>query len=108
MARIVYRYGDGTTRAVERATPASVMRAAVEAGISGIVGECGGQTMCATCHVYVADGYLDRLPAIGDDEEEMLGCTASPRDDARSRLGCQIVVGSGLDEIEVEVPETQI
>ncbi|MEV7008848.1 2Fe-2S iron-sulfur cluster-binding protein [Streptosporangium sp. NPDC051022] len=108
MAKIVYRYGDGTRRVVERDTPASVMRAAVEAGVPGIVGECGGQTMCATCHVYVDDGYVDRLPAVGDDEEEMLECTAAPRDAARSRLSCQIVVGAGLDEIEVDVPDTQI
>ncbi|MEV7907715.1 2Fe-2S iron-sulfur cluster-binding protein [Streptomyces anulatus] len=108
MAKIVYRYGDGERRAVERGTPASVMRAAVEAGVPGIIGECGGQTMCATCHVYVDDAYLGRLPGIGDEEEEMLECTAAPRDAGRSRLSCQIVVGAGLDEIEVDVPDTQI
>jgi len=35
------------------------------------VGECGGQAMCATCHVNVRPEYLDSLPQIGDDEVDL-------------------------------------
>lgn len=86
----------------------SVMRAAVGNGVRGIVGECGGQAMCATCHVYVHDGYLAALPAMSEDEEEMLECVAAPRDAERSRLGCQLVVGDDLAEIAVDVPPSQV
>jgi 2Fe-2S ferredoxin len=109
MAKIIYLNASGTPQTVDQDAPVTVMRAAIENGIDGIVGECGGQAMCATCHVYVDDRYLDRLVPIGDDEAEMLDCTAADRDDVRSRLGCQILVGgAGLDEIVVTLPSTQV
>lgn len=86
----------------------SLMRAAVHNGVPGIVGECGGQAMCATCHVYVREPYLDALGSISEDEDEMLDCAVSPRDHARSRLACQIAVGPDVDQIEVDVPESQV
>lgn len=68
----------------------SEMKGAVTKGVAGIVGECGGQAMCATCHVYVRPEYFGGLPETGADEEEMLHCTAAPRDTERIRLGCQL------------------
>lgn len=100
---------DGTTSDVfDVDAGTSLMRAAVQNGVPGIVGECGGQAMCATCHVYVREPYLDALPPMSEDEDEMLDCTVAPRDDARSRLGCQIVVGPDLDGLEVDVPPSQV
>lgn len=77
-------------------------------GIDGIVGECGGQAMCATCHVYVHSEFVDELPEPNDDEEEMLEETAAPRDEERSRLGCQLKMGTRIPSIVVDVPETQV
>ncbi|WP_434620238.1 2Fe-2S iron-sulfur cluster-binding protein [Arthrobacter sp. A5] len=108
MAKLSFHHTDGAVDVLEVDTGTSVMRAAVTNGVRGIVGECGGQAMCATCHVYVRPGYLDDLPGIGDDEEEMLDCTADPRDADRSRLGCQLKLGSGLDELEVDIPGSQV
>jgi 2Fe-2S ferredoxin len=102
---------DGATEVVTADSGSNVMRAAVQNGVAGIVGECGGQAMCATCHVYVREPYLGSLPGISEDEEEMLDCTAAPRDERRSRLGCQLRLGAGadgLEEVEVDVPPTQI
>jgi 2Fe-2S ferredoxin len=104
MAKIRFHQADGTTVAIEAADGISVMRAATSAGIAGILGECGGNLICATCHVYVDDAYLDGLPPISAAEEEMLDCTAEPRDDRRSRLSCQLEAGSAFDEIHVTVP----
>jgi len=81
----------------------TLMRAAVGHGVAGIIGECGGQAMCATCHVYVHEPFLASLPPIEEDEDEMLDCTTAPRDSSRSRLGCQLTVGE-VDDIEVDVP----
>lgn len=108
MPTVTYHHADGATDVLSPPTGSSVMRAAVQAGVRGIVGECGGQAMCATCHVYVRPEWLDRLPEIGDEEDEMLECTATPRDPERSRLGCQLVLGADLDEIEVDVPDSQV
>ncbi|HWH25598.1 MAG TPA: 2Fe-2S iron-sulfur cluster-binding protein [Pseudolysinimonas sp.] len=107
MSNITYHYADGTEKTVEVADGVSVMRAALSEGVPGIIGECGGQAMCATCHVLVRPEYLDALPPVSEDEDEMLDCTAVPRDDERSRLGCQIHVGAELPHIDVDVPERQ-
>ena len=107
MPRLIF-HRDGATEVFTADTGSNVMRAAVQSGVTGIVGECGGQAMCATCHVYVRERYLDSLPEIGEDEQEMLECTAAPRDERRSRLGCQLTLGGDIEEVEVDVPQTQI
>lgn len=108
MSSITFHQPDGTSQVLALEEPDHIMQAALKNSVPGIVGECGGQAMCATCHVYVREEYLDALPEIGEDEEEMLEVTASERDIKRSRLGCQIEVGvSGLKTIEVDVPEEQ-
>lgn len=107
MAKVSFYQNDGSVDVVDVEPSVSIMRAAVVNGVPGIVGECGGQAMCATCHVYVREEYLDGLPAIGEDEEEMLDCTAEPRDLTRSRLGCQLKAGEAFEDIEVDLPESQ-
>ena len=107
MPTITYLQPDGaeTTHDVDPST--SVMRAAVNAGIPGIVGECGGQAMCATCHVYVEPDQLHRTPPQSDDEKAMLEFTASERK-PNSRLSCQLVATPEFDGLVVYLPETQV
>jgi 2Fe-2S ferredoxin len=104
MASITFLHADGTSATVEALDGMSVMRAAITNDVDGIVGECGGQAMCATCHVYVQAG--PGLPPVGDDEEEMLECTATARE-ANSRLGCQLKAGRDFESLTVRVPERQ-
>jgi ferredoxin, 2Fe-2S len=104
MSHIIYHHTDGSVDDVEVADGTTVMRAAVSNGVRGIVGECGGVLMCSTCHVYVRNADQAHLPDISDDEGEMLECTASPRDDDRSRLGCQLKAGDHFEVLEVDVP----
>jgi ferredoxin, 2Fe-2S len=107
MAKISFHHSDGNVDVLDVDPGTSIMRAAVTNGVDGIIGECGGQAMCATCHVYVRPEFADRLPQIGDDEEEMLECTTAERT-AHSRLGCQVSVDAGLDGIVVDVPADQV
>jgi len=107
MPTIFYIDPDGTKHEVDVQAGKRVMQSALAAGIDGIVGECGGQAMCATCHVYVDSGWSDKLPAISDDEDEMLDDTVSPRL-AESRLSCQIPVTDELDGLIVRLPEEQV
>lgn len=107
MPIITFHHSAGSTDVVTADAGTTLMRAAVSNGVDGIIGECGGQAMCATCHVYVRPGVENALPPIGEDEDEMLDCTTAERTD-RSRLGCQIKVGSPLDNIEVDVPFGQV
>src|SRR3954451_10207293 len=106
MPKITYRLTDGTELILDIEEGVSVMRAALENDVPGIIGECGGQAMCATCHVYVSDA--DGLQPIQDDEDEMLECTAAPRDPDRSRLGCQLKGGVHFETLYVAIPATQV
>lgn len=96
---------DGVDAQVEIDDGISVMEGAVQAGIEGIDADCGGQLSCATCHVYVSEDWLDRVPPMSEDEDALLDFAADRR--ATSRLCCQLIVGPDLAGLEVHVPETQ-
>lgn len=106
MTRVEYRSADGTESAIEVPAGTTVMQAAVSNGIRGIVGECGGQLMCATCHVYIEDSDGE-LPAQSQDERDMLELAAAPVNE-RSRLSCQLVMDDAIIGLRVCLPETQV
>ncbi len=64
-----------------------------------IKAECGGACACATCHVYVADSWLDRLPEKSEEEEAMLDDAYAVED--HSRLSCQIILNQTLEGLDV-------
>ena len=70
---------DGTAVPLQVPEGHSVMQAAVSVGLRGIVGECGGSAMCATCHVYVDPAWADKVQPALPNELEMLECTSSER-----------------------------
>lgn len=107
MPKIIYRQRDGSSRTIDVPIGLSVMQGAVSNGVDGIVAECGGSAMCATCHVYVEGGPVERLLPVNPVEDEMLESAASERK-ANSRLGCQIKVTPELDGLVFEVPERQV
>ena len=107
MPSITYVHPDGAREVLDVPVGTSVMRAAILNGVDGIVAECGGEMMCATCHVYVEEPHLDRAPSQSDDERAMLEFTASERR-PNSRLSCQLVVTPEMDGLVVHLPETQV
>lgn len=104
--KIVYVLSGETETTVDVTAGTTVMQAALDAGVPGIVAECGGGAMCATCHVYVAPEDAARFGPVGEDEDEMLDCTATPRTE-HSRLSCQLVADDDADTVRVTVPERQ-
>jgi ferredoxin len=92
---------DGSIRSVEAAPGQSLKDALKHAEIDGILGLCGGFAACGTCHVRVAQAWLDRLPPTGADEDELLGF--SDWREPNSRLACQIPFTEALDGIAVTV-----
>ncbi|MET0270186.1 MAG: 2Fe-2S iron-sulfur cluster-binding protein [Sphingomonas sp.] len=106
MAAVTYIEANGASHDVALADGESVMRGALDNGIDGIVGECGGGLACATCHCYVDEAWADRLPAPSRDEQDMLESTSSERRPT-SRLSCQIVVDESLSGLVVHLPESQ-
>ena len=107
MPKITYVHPDGAREDLEVAEGTSLMQAATAQGIEGIVAECGGNCMCATCHVYVGPEGLAALPAMSPDEDALLEGTAAERR-PNSRLSCQITVTQALDGLVVNLPERQV
>ena len=107
MPTINFIHPDGRAEPVEAETGDSAMRAAIVHGLDGIVGECGGSAVCATCHVYVDDDWIGRLAAVGDDEDALLDGAACERQ-ANSRLSCQIKITPDLDGLVLRLPERQV
>lgn len=106
MAKIKYVGTDGTERVVDGQPGQSVMLTAVKNGVPGIVGECGGNASCATCHVYVRPEFMAAVGPANDFEQDMLDLAVSdPRDN--SRLSCQIRITDELDGLTVDLPEGQ-
>lgn len=97
-------FGQATT--IEAAPGDTLMAAAVRHGVPGIVGECGGNASCATCHVYVDEGDRVRVGPPNDLEDDLLDLGVSDRRPS-SRLSCQIVLTGELDRLVVRTPESQ-
>jgi 2Fe-2S ferredoxin len=103
--QVVFIAADGSRTVVKVTDPSSLMRAAVDAGVPGIVAECGGSCSCGTCHVYVDSTWQAKLPSPGPSEASMLQAINHFR--PNSRLSCQIELNGDLDGITIEVPESQ-
>lgn len=81
----------------------SVMEAVRDAGLDGLVALCGGVCSCATCHVYVDTFFLESLPPLSNDEDDLLGSTTCRREN--SRLSCQIRMQEGLSGLRVTIAD---
>ncbi len=97
--------GEKTTAQAEAGD--NIMETAIENDIEGIVAECGGSMMCATCHVYVDEAYADKLPERTEAETEMLECAATECK-SNSRLSCQVEITPEMEGMIIHLPEAQI
>jgi 2Fe-2S ferredoxin len=98
------RLPDGTSQALEALDGWRVMEVIRDWGVP-IKAECGGACACATCHVWVGEEWIGKLPAPSDEELQMLD--GAFHVDERSRLCCQIIMHENLDGLEVELaPES--
>jgi 2Fe-2S ferredoxin len=82
-----------------------VMETALRNNVPGIDAECGGACACATCHVYVADDWIDVVGKAQDMEQDMLDFASDVREN--SRLSCQIKIAPNLDGLVVSTPAQQ-
>ncbi len=105
MPKITYIQPTGEQQTVDAGVGVTVMEAAKLNMVEGIEAECGGACACATCHVYVAQEWLERTGKPSEMEEDMLDFAFDVRD--TSRLSCQIKVVDELDGLIVSVPEKQ-
>lgn len=92
---------DGNERLLEGEAGLSVMEVIRDNGIDEVLALCGGCCSCATCHVHVDESWLDALPPMSADEDDLLD--SSDHRSAGSRLSCQIQFGAELDGLRVTV-----
>jgi 2Fe-2S ferredoxin len=107
MPTITYLETGGAHRSVSAIDGSTVMATAVQQGVHGIIGDCGGSLACASCHVYVEPPWAAVVGPAGDMEAEMLeGALAEVRPE--SRLSCQLTVSADLDGLVVRVAPEQM
>ena len=101
MPTIVVTTRDGRTVDLTVSPGISVMEAIRNAGLDGLLALCGGSCACATCHVYVDNEFLDRLPPQSNEEDDLLSTSSHRR--ANSRLSCQLPVDPSLERVCVTI-----
>jgi ferredoxin, 2Fe-2S len=102
MTTIVFIQPDGSELKVPGRIGDSVMQSAVNAQVPGILGDCGGNCSCATCHAYIGDAWKDRLPVPAAHEADLLACVAHQQ--SSSRLTCEIIITPELDGLQLYLP----
>ena len=105
MPKITYITHDKQSHTVEVQNGLTVMEGAVQNDIPGIDADCGGGMACATCHVYVEEKWLNKLPKAEEAEEDMIDMAFEPK--KNSRLSCQLIITDDLDGLIVTTPKQQ-
>ena len=105
MPKITYIDYQGNSKTINVDNGLTVMEGAIQNDIPGIDADCGGSMACATCHVYVKDEWLNKIPKAEDGEIDMIDMAFEPN--KNSRLSCQITVIEELDGLVVTTPEKQ-
>ena len=105
MPKITYKDNQGNSKTIEVQNGLSVMEGAIQNNVPGIDADCGGSMACATCHVYVEEKWLDKLPKADDGEIDMIDMAVEPK--KNSRLSCQLIVSDELNGLIVTTPAKQ-
>ena len=105
MPKITYIDHQDNSKTIEVENGLTVMEGAIQNNIVGIDADCGGSMACATCHVYVEEKWLSKLPKAEEGEVDMIDMAFEPK--KNSRLSCQLIVTDEMDGLEVTTPEKQ-
>jgi 2Fe-2S ferredoxin len=105
MPKIMFIEYNGTEHVVEAVVGRTLMQAAVDNVVPGIVADCGGSCSCATCHGFIDREWLVAIPAPQADENSLLEGLLDIQHN--SRLTCQIEITLALDGLTVRLPKSQ-
>ncbi len=95
---------DGTEHELEAVEGWRVMEIIRDYGLP-IKAECGGCCTCATCHIYIDKQWLNKIPPMREDEEDMLDEAFDVQEN--SRLSCQIILDENLDGLKLKLIPSQ-
>ena len=105
MPKITYKNNQGKFKTIEVENGLTVMEGAIQNDIPGIDADCGGSMACATCHVYVEEKWLDKIPKAEEAEVDMIDMAYEPK--KNSRLSCQLIISDELEGLTVTTPAQQ-
>ncbi|RMG28954.1 MAG: 2Fe-2S ferredoxin [Bacteroidetes bacterium] len=100
MAKITFITSQGEHLTLEGHT-GSLMELAVEHGVPGIDGDCGGVCSCATCHVHISPEFMPLTGTRSEIEDDMLEFAENTS--PYSRLACQLTISEDLDGLVLKV-----
>ena len=103
MPKLVVVNRDGDEKTIEAKSGLSVMEVIRDNGFDELLALCGGCCSCATCHVHVDPSFADKLPAMSEDENDLLD--SSDHRNEFSRLSCQLALTDALDGLKVIIAE---
>ena len=101
MPKLIVVNRDGSEQAVDGDNGLSVMEVIRDNGFDELLALCGGCCSCATCHVFIDPAFADLLPAMSEDENDLLD-SSDHRNDT-SRLSCQLVLNAAMDGLRVTI-----
>jgi 2Fe-2S ferredoxin len=105
MTKITYQDNQGNSKTIDVENGLTVMEGAIQNDIPGIDADCGGSMACATCHVYVEEKWLNKIPKAEEAEIDMIDMAYDPK--KNSRLSCQLIITDELDGLKVTTPAQQ-
>lgn len=91
----------GESRDLDADNGLSVMEVIRDAGIDELLALCGGCLSCATCHVLIDPVFAETLPAISDDENDLLD--SSSHRTPNSRLSCQLMIDDSYEGLRLTI-----
>lgn len=101
MPKLVVVTREGEESSIDVDNGVTVMEAIRDNGFDELLALCGGCCSCATCHIVVDPAFIDKLPSMGEDEDDLL--ESSDHRAKTSRLSCQIPFTDDLDGLKVTI-----
>ncbi|MEM1053813.1 MAG: 2Fe-2S iron-sulfur cluster-binding protein [Pseudomonadota bacterium] len=101
MPKLIVTNRDGDTNEIDVEDGITVMEAIRDNGFDELLALCGGCCSCATCHVYVDEANGAEMPAVDEDEDDLLDSSDHRRE--KSRLSCMIPLTAELDGMKVTI-----
>ena len=106
--KVTFVQPDGSKRIIDVEEGNTLMEAAkyvAEPYVEGIEAICGGQCICATCHVWVDKKWIDEVGLPEDNSQEQAWLDYEKTARLTSRLSCQVKLTKRLDGLVVHIPE---
>ena len=93
----------GEESSVAATTGRTQMETIRDNGFDELLALCGGCCSCATCHVHIDPAFMDKMPKLSEDENDLLD--SSDHRNEYSRLSCQIPITDALEGLKVTIAQ---